>query len=185
MNYREAALYANKTQLEVKAEFEGILDAMGSGLGLEVLTTDLIEFWLNGSIPANYDLYIKKLHGADVLLDNGIPKEYTALVLSSESPIDKFIFFKNVCLKFIGEEPTADFKALIVDPIIKMYIEPMEQNKKIRIEKIAKAKTILFSISPALNKIISEVEKIEPNILTGTNGEAIFYELLQPIYSYS
>lgn len=177
MNYREAALYANKTQLEVKTEFESILDAMGSGLGLEVLTTELLEFWLNGSIPANYDSYIKKLHGSDILLENGILKEYTALVLSSEAPIDKFVFFKNVCLKFIGEEPTADFNALILDPVIKMYIEPMEQNKKIRIEKIAKAKTILFSISPALNKMISEVEKIETHILIGANGEEILNEL--------
>lgn len=179
MNYREAALYTNKSKIEIKSEFEYILEAMEAMGKNRSISSSLLDFWLYGSIPVNYYIYMEQLNASKLLQEHGISGEHIKSILSDNAPIDKYLLFKNVCLNFVGEELTHDFQSLIIDPINKIIVEPSQTYKSNRLEKLQKAKKVIVSVSPSLTKVTRELEKIEPHFIGGTVVETILIKLQQ------
>ncbi|PHS58820.1 MAG: hypothetical protein COB17_02415 [Sulfurimonas sp.] len=178
MNYREAAAYANRSTIELKTEFEDILEAMEAIGQSKSISIDMMDFWLNGSTLVNYEIYLRQLNVEKLLSDNGIPKEHIRNVLQSDT-IDRYVLFKNACLSFIGEDLTADFKELIINPITKMYIKPHEVNKAHSAKQLKVARGVIIGFKPALNKAILDIRKLEPHTIAGTFEETILLKLEQ------
>ncbi len=114
----------------------------------------------------------------DLLNNYDIPKSYISNIINSDL-IDKYVLFKNVCLAYIGEKTTDDFKTLVVDPIMELYIKPAEKNKQYRIEQLSKAKSNIKVLMPTIIKTISTLETIEPYIIAGTPVEDMLIKLNQ------
>ena len=181
MTYREAAAYTNKSTIEIKTEFEDILEALEEAGLKQEITIELLDFWLNGSVLVNYDIYLTRLDAEKLLKDNGVPTQHISAILKGDA-LDKYVLFKNACLSFIGEELTADFKTLMLDPINKMYVKPYEVSKANKEKKLQSARETILKLKPELLKTIQEFRKIEPYILAGTFEETILIELDKAYY---
>lgn len=178
MNYREAAIYANVSKIEVKTEFEDILEAMEAIGHSKSISIDMMDFWLNGATLANYEIYLRSLDAEKLLSDNGIPKMFIKDVLQSDA-IDRYVLFKNACLNFIGEELTTDFKTLVLDPINEIYIKPFEANKALKEKQLKTARATIIKLKPVLSKAIEDMRKLEPHTIAGTFEETILIKLEQ------
>ena len=181
MNFREAAIYTNRSTIELRTEFEDILEAM-EAIGrpkAEGITTNLIDFWLHGSTLLNYTAYMVLLNVYEPLIKAGLPREFTTTALSESCPIDRYLLFKNACLHFVGEELTDDFKTLVVDPLIKMYAEPSKKTQQDKRNQLGTARNTIKAIAPSIRKTIAELNKIEAPLMAGTFEEEIFIKLQQ------
>jgi hypothetical protein len=181
MNFREAGLYTNRSTLELRTEFEDILEAM-EAIGrpkAEGITVNLIDFWLNGSTLLNYTAYMVLLNAHEPLIKAGLPRELTTMAINENCPIDRYVLFKNACLHFMGEELTDDFKTLVVDPLIKMYAEPSKKAQESKNNQLGTARKAIKAITPNIRKTIAELNKIQPHIIAGTFEESIFIKLQQ------
>ena len=178
MNYREAAIYANISKIEVKTEFEDILEAMEAIGHSKSISIDMMDFWLNGATLVNYDVYLRKLDAETLLSDNGIPRRFIHNVLQSDA-IDRYVLFKNACLNFIGEELTTDFKTLVLDPINEIYIKPYEENEALKKKRRKAARDAIINLKPALAKTIEDIRKLEPHTIAGTFEETILLKFEQ------
>lgn len=178
MNYRDAGIYTNRSTIELKTEFEEILEALEAIGQKQEITIELLDFWLNGSILTNYDIWLGRLNVEKLLKDSGVPKEHLKNVLQDNS-LDRYVLFKNACLSFIGEELTADFKTLILDPIDKLYTKPHEEGLKHKAKQLSNARDSIKKLKPSITKAIKELQAIEPYVIAGTFEENIFIKLQQ------
>ncbi len=179
MNYRQAGIYTDRSTIELKTEFEDIIEAMGEIGQSKEITHALLDFWLHGSVPTNNDIYLQQLHVEKLLKDNGIPAEHIKNSLGGNAPLDKYTLFKNACLNFIGEDLTPDFKTLVIEPLIKHYVMPSEASKKHKLKQLEVARKTIKRLSPSIDKSIAELSKIEPYVIAGTFEETILIKLQQ------
>jgi uncharacterized protein YktB (UPF0637 family) len=119
------------------------------------------------------------LNAHEPLVKAGLPKKFTSIAINDNCPIDRYLLFKNACLHFIGEELTDDFKSLVVDPLIKMYVEPSKKENEHKRNRLSTARKTIKAITPSIRKTIGELNKIEPHIMAGTFEESIFIKLQQ------
>jgi len=178
MNYRQAGIYTDRSTIELKTEFEEILEAMEEMGQSKEITTGLLDFWLHGSTLVNYDIYMQKLRADTLLQQQGIPNEHIKGVLHSNQ-IDKYLLFKNACLNFVGEKLTEDFKTLVIDPIMKIYVEPTIKAKEYRQKRIKEARESIKKVSKNISAVNQELSKIEPHAIAGTFEETIYLKLQQ------
>ena len=178
MTYREAATYTNRSTIEIKTEFEDILEALEEAGIKQDITIDLLDFWLNGSVLVNYDIYLTRLDAEKLLRDNGVPTRHITTALRGDA-LDKYVLFKNVCLNFIGEELTTDFKTLILDPINEMYVKPYEANEAHKAKQLKAARDLIVKLKPDLGKAIEQLRELEPHIIAGTFEETILLKMEQ------
>jgi len=183
MTYREAAIYANRSLIEIKTEFEDIIEAMQEiKIGKEI-TIQLLEFWLFGTLPVSYKINLGLLNPEDLLESQGIPREHIENALSESNPIDKYVLFKNACLHSIGEELTPDFKHLVINPIMKMYVQPTKKNKAERLEQLKKGRETIKTLGANISKTIKELNKIKPYHIAGSDVESVLIKLEQIEYT--
>ncbi|WP_151899714.1 hypothetical protein MLC52_09740 [Sulfurimonas sp. NW15] len=178
MTYREAATYTNRSTIEIKTEFEDILEALEEAGIKQEITIELLDFWLNGSVLVNYDIYLTRLDAEKLLKDKGIPTRHISQALRSDA-LDKYVLFKNVCLNFIGEELTADFKTLILDPINEMYVKPYEASKAHKAKQLKVARDLIVKFKPDLGKAIEQLRGLDPHTIAGTFEETILLKMEQ------
>lgn len=178
MNFRAAAMYTNRSKTEIKTELEPILEALEEIGCKQKLGIGLLDFWLHGTIPINYHIYLQELNAEQLLKDNGVPGEHISTILSGDT-LDNYALFKNACLNFIGEELTVDFKTVVLDPINKLLIQPHEQDKKHKTKELERVRNIIKNLKSGIAKAISDIEKVEPHIIAGTFEESIFIKLKQ------
>lgn len=178
MNFREAAIHTNRSTIELKTEFEDILDAMEAIGQNKDITIGLIDFWLNGSTLTNYEIYLDSFKAYKMLTEQGIPPKYIKNALASDS-IDKYLLFKNAALNFIGEPLTRDFQELIIKPLHRLYVEPSEQQEAEKIEQLKKGRSTIKALSGNISKTIKELQKIKPYHLAGSDVESILITLEQ------
>lgn len=178
MKYREAAAYTNRSTIEIKTEFEDILEALEEIGNKQEISIALLDFWLHGSILPNYHIYLQKLNAEQLLANNGVPRQHIKSILQDDA-LDRYLLFKNACLNFIGEELTDDFKTAILEPIDKLYTQPYDQDKQHRAKELAKVRNIIKDLKPNIEKSITGIKEVEPYIIAGTFEENIFIKLQQ------
>ena len=178
MNFRQAAQYTNRSTIEVKEEFQDIIEAMEEIGHERAITVGLIDFWLNGSALINYEIYLEKFKAYTLLKEQGIPAEHISNALSSDS-VDKYLLFKNAALNFIGEELTPDFKSLVIDPLLKVCVNPIEQERAEKLAQLSKGRDTIKSLSSPISKVIKELQKIKPWCIAGSDVEVVLFKLEQ------
>jgi len=178
MNYRAAAIYANKPPAIIKQEFENILEALKDAYLNSTLSKELIDFWLHGSPLVNYEMILETLNAKKILLEAGIPGRYLSTVLKTDTPIDHYTLFKNICLYNIGEEFTPDFQIFVIEPIHKIYIEPTIIFEKLKTDEQQKADKTISAISVQLKKSIKDLESLNTSMMAGTVQETIMIQLI-------
>ena len=179
MNFREAGIYTDRSTIELKTEFEIILEAMNAIGQKNDITVELLNFWLYGSIPTNYSIYMSLLDGESLLKKAGVPTEYIHNALMENTATDKYLLFKNACLNFIGEELTSDFKPLVLNPLFKMFVKPSTKDKDERVQQLSDARATIKAMSGTISKTITTLEKMKPHYIAGTDVESILIKLKQ------
>ena len=177
MNFREAGLYTNRSTIELKTEFEDIIEAMEEIGHNGGITVELLDFWLYGSVPTNYRTYLDLFNAESLLKKAGVPAEHINNALTENATTDKYLLFKNACLNFVGEELTRDFKPLVINPLLKMFVKPSEKDKAERVQQLSEARTTIKDISATISKTITTLEKMKPHYIAGTDVENVLTEL--------
>lgn len=180
MNYKEAAIYADKPISIVKQEFGSILEAFEDSLFSYKLSKELVDFWLHGSLPVNYHGLLTTLKAKSLLLQAGVPIRHLSTVLfGMDVAIDHYTLFKNVCLHHIGEELTPDFQTFVIEPIQKLYVEPRISFEKMKKEEQKKADIAILNLTNQLKQSIKELESLNKSAMAATVQETLKIELIK------
>jgi len=177
MNFREAGLYTNRSTIELRTEFEDVIEALEAIGHSGSITVELLDFWLYGSVPTNYRIYINLLNAESLLKKVGVPAEHINSALAENAATDKYLLFKNACLNFVGEELAKDFKPLVIDPLLKMYVQRSEKDKAERVQQLSQARETIKAMSGTISKTITTLEEIKPHHIGGTDVENVLIEL--------
>ncbi len=159
--------YLGMKPSQVRKTFDSVRDAfeeVGLSRDISLSLADLFQY---GSIPANYDHYLKELDAVHLLVEEGGMKVRHAEMIVKSRFYDPWVMLKAAANKSIDMPLPAEFEALVLDAADKR-IALIRDSKTEKEAALAKARKTIDALVSPLKIAERELSTLEPWTLAGT-----------------
>ncbi len=152
---------------------EGFEEVNLSSRNIGIAIADVYAY---GSTPPNYHSYLTRLEAIKMLREWGGLRGQDAEALVKSGFYDPWVMLQNACLFTLDKHQTADFEALVLNPMDERLGRTREGNSK-RAEALTVAEKSIDDIIKPLMKASEELGALPSWTLAGTFSESVRIEI--------
>ena len=171
---RVTPLRSNKTYKDIREAFEEV--TLGSDIHVSIA-----NLYSNGSTPANYHHYLKRLDAVKLVREQGGYKGQEAEMIVKSGFYDPWTMLQSTCLYILDKPLPKEFQTLVLDPADKR-IELIRDQEKQRTEALQEAQKTISSIIKPLKKASEELGSFEPWKMAGSYPESLRIEINKVLF---